>query len=280
MRASSALSLLSLLSIAFFSACGGNQQDVEAPGHQASEGAGGEESAALSREDDEGPSFDGDALQAILGDEPRAPLPLNRERARLGEADAEITILFFSDLECPYCAIAMRTIRELMERHPGKIRLYQLHFPLPSHIHADGAARIAEAIRVELGHAAFYEFIGQLHPDERRLSEPLIRELALGVGLSEEALDGALDEYNYDDEVRGDAAIGRIIGLRGTPAALLNGRLVPGARPLADFEEVLREELEITQKIRDLGVARGEEYRALVKHYFGSDGLLAMQGND
>src|SRR5690554_1274573 len=111
MRASSTLSLLSLLSIAFFSSCGGNQQDVEAPGHQASEGAGGEESAALSREDDEGPSFDGDALQAILGDEPRAPLPLNRERARLGEADAEITILFFSDLECPYCAIAMRTIR-------------------------------------------------------------------------------------------------------------------------------------------------------------------------
>jgi len=276
-----------LLVLAFATACGGgaSPKSSDLPANSSSGAESQNEQTTLKATEDASPAgselgFDEAALEALLGDEPRAPLPLNRKRARLGAADAEVTILFFSDLECPYCAIAMRTIRELMERYPGKIRLYQLHYPLPGHVHADGAARVAEAIRVERGDAAFYEFISELHPDRERLSEGRLRELALSAGLSEAALDGALDEYHFDDEVRGDTAIGRIIGIRGTPASLLNGRLVPGAQSLETFEKVFLEELEIARKIRDLGVARGDEYRALVKLYFGSEGLEAMQGND
>lgn len=257
-------------------ACGGRHLPPDAPSSKA--GASPREAAI--RGDLSAEAIDTETLQSILGEEPRAPIPLNRKRARLGAADAEITILFFSDLECPYCAIAMRTLISLMERNPGKIRLYQIHFPLPSHIHADGAARIAEALRVEQGDAAFYAFIERLKPDERRLSEVLLREIALESGLSEAALEGALDEYNFDDEVRGDAAIGRLLGLRGTPASLINGRLIPGARALEEFQAVLNEELQITEELRSLGIARGEEYHTLVRHYFGDDGLLAMEGND
>lgn len=266
-----------LLLILSLSACGGSQHASSSPAS-----ADGEEVQNDAQKAHNGAiaALDEATLDALLGETPRAPIPLNRKRARLGEADAEITILFFSDLECPYCAIAMRTIRELMERNPGKIRLYQIHYPLPSHVHADGAARIAEALRVEQGDEAFYAFIDRLNPDERRLNEPLIRALALELGLSEETLDGALDDYDYDAEVRGDVALGRVLGIRGTPASLMNGRLIPGARPLEDFEEALREELEITKELRALGVARGDEYRALVAHFFGEDGLAAMEGND
>lgn len=270
-----------LLLILSLSACGGSQRASSSPAAADREGAQEDvQDGTQKAHNGASAALDEATLDALLGETPRAPIPLNRKRARLGEADAEITILFFSDLECPYCAIAMRTIRELMERNPGKIRLYQIHYPLPSHVHADGAARIAEALRVEQGDEAFYAFIDRLNPDERRLNEPLIRALALELGLSEEALDGALDDYDYDAEVRGDVALGRVLGIRGTPASLMNGRLIPGARPLEDFEEALREELEITKELRTLGVASGDEYRALVAHFFGEDGLAAMEGND
>jgi protein-disulfide isomerase len=169
---------------------------------------------------------------------PLAP-DLSGQRPFLGPADAPVTIVEYSDFLCPYCAKASLTVAELMRRHPGNIRLLFKHYPV--HPGSIEPAAMFEAIGLQDTNMA-WRFAEAAFANQQILAD--------GTGKGVVAL-LAMIQADYaklkkDSEsrevlarIQADTVEARRFGIDGTPTFLVNGVMLRGAVPLADFEEVL-----------------------------------------
>ena len=160
-------------------------------------------------------------------------------RPALGPSDAAITIVEYSDFLCPYCARAAQTMRELMAKHPGQIRLVFKHLPL--HEGSETAARYFEAAGMQGADKAWklhdlaFARMKALAGDPEGTMAALARE----AGLDQARLDKDLKSKALDERLAADEAEARGFNLNGTPMFLVNGVLVQGAQPLGAFEAVI-----------------------------------------
>ncbi len=168
-----------------------------------------------------------------------------------GPSDAAITIVMFSDFECPYCLQGHRTVEALMERYPGKIRFAYKAFPLDMHANALLAAMAA---RTAQAHGKFWEFHDLLF-SQRGIDPPQVFAYAEQVGLDLQTLIKDLDSLEYGPEVGRDMRQARRLGVRSTPTFFINGRQISGARPLHEFEAVVDEELALVEQWLAAGTA-------------------------
>lgn len=171
---------------------------------------------------------------------PGAPQKLDLEldssgRPALGPADAPITLAVFSDFQCPYCRKAERTLEQLRELYPGKIRTVWFDFPLPFHEQALPLARAARRARIEAGDDGFWRIHGAIFAvddDAPRLSRVEVEHAAEAIGLDADAIGRAMQDASLDTEIERDIREAERIGIEGTPAFVINGYLVEGAQPL------------------------------------------------
>lgn len=176
--------------------------------------------------------------QALL-DAPPAP-PTVGEAPTLGPEDAPVTIIEWSDFECPYCARGAERLREIRERYGDRVRIAYKHRPLPNHRNAQLAAEASLAAHAQ---GQFWRFHDLLFSHQQELSRPLMERFAEQLGLDLVAFRKALDEGTYAERVRRDASEGVSHGARSTPTFFINGRLIRGALPLEAFVQVIDEEL-------------------------------------
>lgn len=149
------------------------------------------------------------------------------ESACKGPADAPITLVEFSDFECPHCAAAQPTLRKVLQR--GDVRLCFMHFPLPGHDHAMSAA---QATVFAQRHGKFWELHDLVFENQQRLSSDLIKKLVAQVGLDPKGLVDAVSKDELAPVVERQKKQGETVGIQGTPAVFLNGRaLVMGLSP-------------------------------------------------
>lgn len=172
-----------------------------------------------------------------------APLTTSRDPS-IGPASAPVSIVVFSDFQCPYCARVVGTLAELLSAYDGKVRLSWKHFPLSFHDRARPAAEAAQAV-FELGGAlAFFRFHDEAFAAQADLSRDRFVAWARAAGLRDmAAFERALDEHAYAAKVDDDMAVGRSAGVSGTPHFFVNGIELSGARPFADFKAVIDAEL-------------------------------------
>ncbi|MFO7286775.1 MAG: DsbA family protein [Gammaproteobacteria bacterium] len=154
----------------------------------------------------------------------------------LGNPDARVTIIEFSDFQCPFCKqFAATTRRELVAEHGDDLRFVFKHFPI-ERLHAEAvAAAVAAQCAARLGrfweaYERFFEDPANLHTDALRAFG---EELGLGAGYAE-----CVSEAQTREEVELDIEDGLSIGVQGTPTFVINGRLVVGARPSTIREAV------------------------------------------
>ena len=195
------------------------------------------------------PAF-GDGGEANDGEVERFAVEIGDAPTR-GPSDAAITIVMFSDFECPYCLQGHRTVEALMERYPGKIRFAYKAFPLDMHANALLAAMAA---RTAQAHGKFWEF-HDLMFSQRGIDPQQVFAYAERVGLDVKALVKDLDTLEYGPEVGRDMRQARRLGIRSTPTFFINGRQISGARPLAEFEAVVEEELVLVEQWLAAGTA-------------------------
>ncbi|MCA9509497.1 MAG: thioredoxin domain-containing protein [Myxococcota bacterium] len=158
-----------------------------------------------------------------------------------GPADAPVTIVEFSDYQCPFCSRAEPTVDQLLERYPTQVRLVYRHFPLDS-IHPEArAAAIAATCAGEQG--KFWEFHEKLFANQRELGAEAFDRFAGELGLDGAAFDACTASPEAAAVVTRDAEAGVAAGASGTPAFFVNGILLSGARPLEDFVEIVEAEL-------------------------------------
>ncbi|HJL18195.1 MAG TPA: thioredoxin domain-containing protein [Sandaracinaceae bacterium LLY-WYZ-13_1] len=182
----------------------------------------------------------------------------------LGPADAPVTVVIFSDFECPYCARAVPTVHALRERFGDRLRLVFRHHPLPFHRHAFLAAQAAREAWTQGGDEAFWRFHDRLFENQDALRFEDLVAHARAAGLDADRFEAALEDGTHEVAVEEDQQLARRLGARGTPMFYVNGRFVQGAQPLPVFVAAVEDALGRAEAERDRGTAPEDVYGALM----------------
>lgn len=176
----------------------------------------------------------------VLMQAPRVDVPIPASAPTFGPASAPVTMVAFSDYQCPYCKKAQETVDALLSRYPGKIRLVHRDFPLDFHPRAHLAARAAYCAGEQ---GRFWEYHRAMLLEPGDLSDAELRARARAVGIQESAFVSCLGSDRHDAKVTASLQDAQRLGVNATPTYFINGRQISGARPLTQFVQVLDEEL-------------------------------------
>lgn len=215
-----------------------------------------------SREDDQTP------VQAA------APPPgIERFKVKLGASpvrgarEAKVTIVEFSDYQCPYCGRAETTISQLLALYPDSVRLVYKQNPLSFHEKAKPASYAALAAR-EQSDEAFWKFHALLFQNQTQLDDAHFEQWAQQIGLNVEKFK---DDYRnkrlaYDQLIQADQDQARLLAAGGTPHFFINGRRLKGAKPVAEFQKIIEEEIQIAKEALSKGATYKNLYATLVQN--------------
>ncbi|MFO0760815.1 MAG: thioredoxin domain-containing protein [Byssovorax sp.] len=151
-----------------------------------------------------------------------------------GPSAAPVTVVVFSDFQCPFCRKSEATVRELEAAYPGKIRYVWKNHPLPFHDHAHLAAKAALAAGEQ---GKFWEYHDALFAHQDALDRASLERYAEDLGLDGRRFHAALEDTRLDAAVDADEAEADRLAIKGTPTFFVNGRRVIGAQPLSAFKE-------------------------------------------
>ena len=158
-----------------------------------------------------------------------------------GPVSAPVSLVLFSDFQCPYCKEMSETLKKVMKNYGGKVRLVFRQFPLTS-IHRF-AQKAAEASLCAAAQERFWEMHDLLFQDQQNLGEKDLQTKAAKLGLNTAAFNKCLDGEQFTAWIREDIRAGAAAGADGTPALYINGRFFNGNRPYDDIAAVIDEEL-------------------------------------
>lgn len=160
-----------------------------------------------------------------------------------GSKDAVISLIEYSDFECPFCSRHHPTMQQLVDDYDGKVNWVYRHFPLSFHPNAQKASEGSQCARELGGNDAFWDFadlIFESGPDVANLPG-----YAVDLGLDEAKFKDCLDSGKYEQYVKDDMASGQAAGVRGTPGNIVfnnktkESKVVSGAQPAANFKTII-----------------------------------------
>lgn len=159
-----------------------------------------------------------------------------------GPKTAKVTIIEFSDFQCPFCAKGADILTELKKKYGNKIQVAFKNYPLPFHNHAEIAA-VAGLCANEQSTNHFWKMHDEMFKNQDSLSADGLKKLARNAGVKVEAFEKCLSENKYIDQVRADMEEGKKINVKSTPTFFVNGQLIAGAQPIEVFSQLIDEEL-------------------------------------
>ncbi|MEO5766783.1 MAG: thioredoxin domain-containing protein, partial [Polyangia bacterium] len=179
-----------------------------------------------------------------------------------GPKDAPVTIVMWSDYQCPFCSRVEPTLIKVREEYKDKVRIAWKDLPLPFHQNAMPAATAARAAGEQ---GKFWEMHDKLFANQTNLDRPSLEKYATELGLNMGRFKAALDSDKYKKEIQADSDQGAKIGARGTPAFFVNGKFLSGAQPYEAFKAKIDEGLKEAEALTAKGTPRGKVYEALMK---------------
>ncbi|MCL4819798.1 MAG: DsbA family protein [Vicinamibacteria bacterium] len=175
----------------------------------------------------------------VMLEPPRVAVGADDDPA-LGPSEAPVTLIAFSDFQCPYCARVEPTLVQLRARYPTQLRIVFRDFPLAMH---KEALKAAEAAGCADEQGKFWPMHERLFANPKALGSDDLKRHAAALGLDSAGFAACLDSGRRAAEVHADLRAGAEAGVTGTPAFFVNGRFLNGALPLAAFVEVVEDEL-------------------------------------
>jgi len=158
-----------------------------------------------------------------------------------GPATAPITIVEFSDFQCPFCSRLLPTMEQVKQKYGDKVRIVFRQFPLNFHQFAQKAA---EASLCANEQGKFWEMHDAMFSNQQDLGVEQLKAKAAGLGLNAEQFNACLDQGKFASQVQADLDAGTKAGVNGTPAMFINGRFLSGAQPFAEVSKVIDDELQ------------------------------------
>lgn len=171
---------------------------------------------------------------------PAEPVKAVDEKADhiLGPKNAKVTLIEYSDFQCPYCNRHYSTLKQLMKDYPNDVRLVYRHYPLSFHENAQKLAEGSECAAELGGNDAFFKYHDKVFEAMAAGTFTASNIISFGkdIGLDEGKFKSCVDSGKYAAKVSKDMQEGAAAGVEGTPATFVNGNLVSGAVPLAAFK--------------------------------------------
>jgi protein-disulfide isomerase len=163
--------------------------------------------------------------------------PITDEDYIRGDVNAPITLIEYSDFECPFCAKLIPTVDQLLDEYDGQVRLVYRHFPLSS-IHPN-AQKAAEAAECAGEQGKFWEMHDLLFANQQALTVTNLKAYAGQLKLNQGQFDSCLDTSKYASKVNAQAQEAQAAGITGTPGTFVNDQLVKGAFPYTTFQQIV-----------------------------------------
>jgi protein-disulfide isomerase len=188
------------------------------------------------------------AIEAVVAEaRPAGPDPgriytVNTEGAPTkGPDNAPVTIVEFSDFQCPFCAKVLPTLKQIEEKYKDRVRIVWKHLPLSIHEDARDAALAAEVARKQ---GKFWEFHDRLFANQDKLGLEDLKAHAKDLELDMTRFEADLQKAEDKKRIDADVAEAATLGVSGTPGFFVNGRFVYGAQPYETFAKMIDEEIE------------------------------------
>lgn len=182
-----------------------------------------------------------------------------------GPDSALVTMVVFSDFQCPFCKRAESTMTELESRYPGMIRYVWKNLPLPFHPRAEPAAEFALEARAEKGDQGFWAAHKKLFDASPSLEDADFERIAKELSLDPKKVAAAVKTHKYKAIIDADEAEGEDFQAQGTPHFFVNGRRVVGARPVSDFVPIIDDAIARAKAALAKGAAPNAVYDEVIK---------------
>jgi protein-disulfide isomerase len=173
-----------------------------------------------------------------------AAVPVSSKDPTWGSRSAPVTLVIFSDFQCPFCTRVEGTINQLKEKYgKDKLRVIWKQNPLPFHPNAKPAAIASEAVFRLGGSAAFWKFHDAAFANQKDLSPEKYEQWATEAGVDRAKFKELVGKPELGAKVDADMAVGKSTGVTGTPASFINGVFLSGAQPIDKFTSIIDEQL-------------------------------------
>ena len=152
----------------------------------------------------------------------------------------DITIVEFSDFQCPYCGRAEPTIEQVLADYEGKVKLVYRHFPLPAHQYAQKAAEASECVADQ---EKFWEYHDILFDNQDALYPAKLKEYAARLGVDAKQFNACLDSGAMASRISADKSLGQSMAVSGTPTFFIGDEKLVGSQPYSAFKAVIERKL-------------------------------------
>ena len=199
-----------------------------------------------------------------------SPIPVDASDPMWGNRNAPVTIVIFSDYQCPFCSRVEPTLEQVKTTYgKDKVRLIWKNQPLPFHQNAKPAAEAAQGVFVLAGNDAFWKFHDTAFKNQQALGTDSYVKWAQEAGVKDVAkFKQGLDAHTWADKIDKDMAVAKTVGANGTPNFRINGVEVSGAQPFDKFKEVIDAQLAKAQAAIAAGTKADKVYVKLSKENF------------
>lgn len=160
----------------------------------------------------------------------------------IGGKNAKVTIVEFSDFQCPYCSKAVEIIGQIKKKYGNDVQVAFKNFPLPFHTDAPKAAEAGLCAQAQ-GGDYFWKLHDAMFAEQDKLKVDDLKAKAKKIGLNTKKFDECLDSGAMAAKVQETMKEGETVGVKSTPTFFVNGQLVSGAQPIEVFSEIIDEEL-------------------------------------
>lgn len=189
-----------------------------------------------------------EALLDKLKDENKVKVLMEAPRTTIASAghpwtggkDAPVTVVEFSDFQCPYCRAAEPTVKAVRDKYGDKVKFVYMDFPLGMHAHAMEAANAAQCASDQ---NKFWQYHDALFADQSKLDAVSLKATAAKAGLDTKQFDTCFDSQKKLPSIRAEQAEGSAAGVSATPTFFVNGREIEGAESLPVFQNTIDDEL-------------------------------------
>lgn len=198
-------------------------------------------------------------------------VPVDADDGVWGDPNAPVSIVVFTDLECPYCAEAHAILVALEhELGPRQLRVVVKHVPLAQHAGAVPAARVAQAVRARAGNAKFFQFLDLAFSHQSEIAAGRALPLALELGLNPAELEASAGSTAIGAEVLRDVTLADRLAIAATPHLRINGLGITGVVPLPRLRRLVESELKAAERLRSAAVPSERVYERRVAENFMS----------
>jgi protein-disulfide isomerase len=181
-----------------------------------------------------------------------------------GPKDALVTIVEFSEFQCPFCKRVKPTLDEILKKYPKEVRLVWKDNPLPFHPRAKPAAIVARIVFEKRGHDAFWKVHDELFESQPNLENEDLQRILEPTGLDWDPVERAIEKEGRTSKLEQSTDLATDLAARGTPHFFINGVRLAGAQPIDKFQERVATALDAAKALTSRGVPRSKVYETII----------------